>query len=58
MATKQFIGIDVTVAGTLYKGGRWHGPLTSAEVTAITGAGYGARIATVADIKDLPNDLD
>jgi hypothetical protein len=42
-------GTDVDVEGTTYLGGRWHGPLSSSEITAITNAGYSGRLVSVAD---------
>ncbi len=50
-----------TAGATKYRGGYWNGPLTSAEVTAITTAGYVARIAEVDDTRlgtDLPGWID
>ncbi len=47
--------------GIKYRGGTWNGPLTSAQVSAITTAGYAARIATVDDTRlgtDLPGWID
>jgi len=51
-------GDDVTIAGTTYRGGNWHGPLTDQQITDITAAGHGARLVTVDDISDLPPGLD
>jgi hypothetical protein len=47
-----------TIGGVIYYGGHWNGPLTSAEITAITNAGHGARIVTVTDLNDLPASID
>lgn len=47
-----------TIGGVVYYGGHWNGPLTSAEITAITNAGHGARIVTVTDLNDLPASID
>jgi len=44
----------IRIGGILYRGGYWAGPLTSAEVTAITNAGYAAGIATAAEPGKLP----
>ncbi len=51
-------GQTVTVAGTEYLGGYWHGPLTAQQVTDITAAGYGARIYTADNVWELPADID
>lgn len=51
-------GTELTVDGTTYQGGRWNGPLTGAQVSAITAAGYGARIYTVNDLNELPGNID
>lgn len=45
-------------SGTLWQGGRWHGPLTAQQSADITAAGYGARIRTVNDLIELPADID
>lgn len=47
-------GEDVTIGEVTYAGGRWNGPLSVAEVAAITAAGYAARIAEVSDPANLP----
>jgi hypothetical protein len=52
------VGKDVTIAGVFYGGGRWHGPLTGAQVSEITAAGYGARIIARGEHELLPAGLD
>lgn len=44
----------ITIAGVLYPGARWAGPLTAQQITDITAAGLPDRIATVANVLDLP----
>ena len=51
-------GTEVDIDGILYQGGRWHGPLTDDEVTAITNAGLVERIVQVNDYGELPGNLD
>lgn len=38
---------EPTATSTTYLGGRWNGPLTSAQITQITNAGHATRIYTV-----------
>lgn len=52
------VGVDITIAGVFYGGGRWHGPLTATQIAAITAAGYGARIVMVRDVGLLPAGID
>jgi hypothetical protein len=54
------VGVDVEVDGIIYFGGRWNGPLSKAEVRAITAAGYGARIRSIQPerLEQLPAGLD
>jgi hypothetical protein len=40
-------GSDLAIENYSYQGGRWNGPLSAAEIAAITAAGYGARIRTI-----------
>jgi hypothetical protein len=49
---------DLTVAGTVYPGGRWSGPLTDAQVTALIAAGYTDRVVFTSDMGQLPAGLD
>lgn len=51
-------GPALEIGGRSYPRGRWNGPLTDAEVTAITAAGYGARIVYVTDPAELPGVVD
>jgi hypothetical protein len=51
-------GVDVQISGIRYGGGRWHGPLSDAEVTAIVDAGLEDRIVRVTEFGDLPANLD
>jgi hypothetical protein len=56
-------GVSAGEPGTLigdhaYGGGRWNGPLTDAEIAAITAAGYGARVVEAANLGLLPSSLD
>lgn len=52
--TRTTQGADITIGGVTYLGGRWNGPLTQAEVTAITNAGYATRIKGVNPGEVLP----
>jgi hypothetical protein len=47
-------GLDVEIDGTTYLGGRWYGPLSDAERTAIISAGYSDRLVLVAEGDPLP----
>jgi hypothetical protein len=51
-------GIETIISNVVYQGGRWNGPLTAAQITAITAAGHGARIYTVNHPGELPADID
>lgn len=48
----------IEIDGIVYGGGRWHGPLTAAQITAITTAGHGARLFTVDSHGELPAWID
>lgn len=50
-------GTDVLIAGVTYRGAYWNGPLTSAQITAITAAGYGTRIYAVNNLIELPANI-
>jgi hypothetical protein len=41
-----------TIGGVVYYGGRWNGPLTAAQIAAITAAGHGARIYKTSDYRE------
>lgn len=51
-------GVETTIGGVTYQGGRWHGPLSAGAIAAITAAGHGSRIFTVTDLIQLPADID
>ncbi len=48
------VGEDIIIAGVTYRGGRWNGPLSDAEADAITAAGLGDRVVSLADDEPLP----
>ena len=50
-------GVTVEIGGVSYQGGRWCGPLSSAEIAAITAAGYATRIYNVNDLIELPANI-
>lgn len=52
------IGTIVEIDGIVYGGGRWHGPLTPAQIAAITAAGYANRIVLADEPALLPAGLD
>lgn len=47
----------ITIGGTFYRGGYWH-EVTAAQVTAITAAGYGARVYVRDNAGLLPGEID
>lgn len=49
---------SLLIDGVSYLGGRWNGPLSGAEIAAITAAGYASRLVEAADPNDLPGGLD
>jgi hypothetical protein len=52
--TRSWVGIDVVIDGVPYRGGIWSGPLTPAEIAAITAAGFGDRLAVVDNYGEFP----
>jgi hypothetical protein len=48
----------IRIGGILYRGGYWAGPLTNAEITAITAAGYASRIVYADDTGHLPANIE
>jgi len=50
-------GVSPVIAGVEYQGGRWHGPLSSAQITDITAAGFASRIFAVNDLIELPANI-
>lgn len=46
---------SLVVAGIRYPGGRWYGPLTSAQITALTEAGYEDRIVEADTVGEAAN---
>ena len=58
MFTRYLRGDDIVIDGVTYAGAHWNGPLNAVQIAAITAAGHGARIYAVADLIDLPADID
>jgi hypothetical protein len=54
------VGRDVVIAGVTYLGGRWNGPLSAAEITAIRASVYANRLRSIAPgrYEMLPAGLD
>jgi hypothetical protein len=47
-----------TVGAYQFRGGYWNGPLTDAQIAAITSAGMAARIVAATDPGFLPAGID
>lgn len=50
-------GEPLSLGGWTFAGGRWNGPLTAAQVSALTSGGFAARIATALSEAGLPPGL-
>lgn len=51
------VGGELEVGGHRYARGRWNGPLSGQEVSAITAAGYADRVVYISDPSELPGDV-
>ena len=58
MFTRYLQGSDILIDGVTYQGAHWNGPLSAAQIAAITAAGHGARIFAVDDLIEFPADID
>jgi hypothetical protein len=52
------VGTEITIDGIVYGGGRWHGPLSTEQIIAITAAGYADRIVMASEPGLLPAGID